>query len=165
MCPLRVESLFSSCLWLFQKSAPLAFKARYAGGLSSQSRSLMQGLDLWLLGEDLCNCNYSLICAFPAQGYESQLYHVSTSPTCLVVVPYFYLQLQMIFSDSLQVIIINSCSVNSWKFGVPVRGGELRVFLLYHLGCSFLTVTFLIYLWQAIISTLFWRNLVVREIL
>ena len=37
------------------------------------------------------------------------------------------------FFASLQVILINSCSANSFNFGVPRGGGELRVFLLYHL--------------------------------
>ena len=39
-------------------------------------------------------------------------------------------------SASLQVILIYSCSVNSFNLGVPVGGGELRVFLLCRLGHS-----------------------------
>ena len=33
------------------------------------------------------------------------------------------------FSASLQVILLESCSVNSCKFGVPLRGGDLPIFL------------------------------------
>ena len=34
------------------------------------------------------------------------------------------------------VFFINGCSADCCDFGVPVRGGELRVFLLGHLGQS-----------------------------
>ena len=37
---------------------------------------------------------------------------------------------------SLQVIAIDSCSVNSCHFDIHMGGGELRVFLLCHLGHS-----------------------------
>ena len=40
----------------------------------------------------------------------------------------------MIFYASFQVVPIDNLPVNSWNFGVPTGGGELRVFLLYHLG-------------------------------
>ena len=39
-----------------------------------------------------------------------------------------------IFSARLRVVLMDSCSVNSCKFGVSAGGGELRVFLLCHLG-------------------------------
>ena len=55
-------------------------------------------------------------------------------PLCLTVVPSLYLQLYKIFSTSLLISLINSCSVNSCNFGVPMEGGELRVFLFHHLG-------------------------------
>ena len=35
------------------------------------------------------------------------------------------------------MFFINGHSANSWDFDVPVRGGELRVFLPHHLGQSF----------------------------
>ena len=40
-----------------------------------------------------------------------------------------YLQLQMIFSAGVQVVLIDSCSVNSYNLGLPVGEGELNVFL------------------------------------
>lgn len=40
-------------------------------------------------------------------------------------------------SSSLQVVLINNCFVNNCNFGLPMGGGELRVFPLCHLGhCS-----------------------------
>ena len=45
-----------------------------------------------------------------------------------------YLPSPMRFSASLQVTLIDSFSVSSCDFGVPMGGGELRVFLLCHLG-------------------------------
>ena len=40
------------------------------------------------------------------------------------------------------VFLIDSCSVNSCIFGVPVGGGELRVFLLCHLRRTFSSTFF-----------------------
>ena len=40
--------------------------------------------------------------------------------------------------------LISSCSTGSCNFGVPVGGGELRVFLFYHLGHSGI---FVLWLW------------------
>lgn len=37
-------------------------------------------------------------------------------------------------SASVQIFLINSCLANSCNFGIPMGEGELRVFLLYHLG-------------------------------
>ena len=49
------------------------------------------------------------------------------------MVPSLYLELWKVFSASLQ-IIVGSCSISGCNFGVPIGGGELRVFLLCHLG-------------------------------
>ena len=61
------------------------------------------------------------------------------SITCLPLLlvslfPSLYILLWKIFPASLQVIILDSCSVNSCNFGVLVGDEELRVFLLCHLG-------------------------------
>ena len=56
-------------------------------------------------------------------------YIASAPPTCLIVVPSLCLQLWKIFSASLQVVFISSCCVHSCNIGVPVGGGELKVFL------------------------------------
>ena len=47
-----------------------------------------------------------------------------------------------IFSASLQIVLVYSLSVNRCDFGVPVGGGELRVFLLCHLGYTFSSTFF-----------------------
>ena len=41
----------------------------------------------------------------------------------------FFLYLQKIFSASIRFVLINSCSVNSSNFGVPLGGDKFRVFL------------------------------------
>lgn len=61
----------------------------------------------------------------------------TATPTCPIVVPSLYLELWKAFYASLHVVFIDSCSVNSCDFGVPVGRSELRVFLFYHLGHSF----------------------------
>ena len=48
----------------------------------------------------------------------------------------FYLQLWNIFSASLQILLISSCSVNSCNSDVSMEVGELSIFLLYHLSYS-----------------------------
>ena len=60
----------------------------------------------------------------------------TATPTCPIVFPSLYLELWKAFYASLHVVFINSCSVNSCDFGVPVGRGELRV-IFYHLGHSF----------------------------
>jgi len=45
-----------------------------------------------------------------------------------------YVLLWNIFSANLQVILRDGCSVSSGNAGVPMRGGKLRIFLLYNLG-------------------------------
>ena len=86
----------------------------------------MWGLSPSLLGKNLCNYDYPPFCGLPTGGWGLSLYCISASPTHLPVVPSLYLKLWKIASASLQVIIINSCSVNSCNFGVPVGGGEVK---------------------------------------
>lgn len=86
--PLRAASLSYSPLVLPSR-ALLAFKARHSEGLSSWCRapemsSLIWGLDPWLFGKNLCNCDYPLVPVSPTVGW---LYHVSTSPTHVVWFP------------------------------------------------------------------------------
>ena len=73
------------------------------------------GSDPFLLGENLHICNYPPVCGLPTQKYGSWLYHIFTS---------FYLchcgSFLQIFSASVQVILINSCSVNSSNFGMSM---------------------------------------------
>ena len=83
--PLRTETLCPTVLQLFCTQAVLVFKTRYSGGLSSQCWTprlgiLMWGLDHLLLGENLCHCDYPLICGSPSQGCGSWIYCVAASP-------------------------------------------------------------------------------------
>ena len=50
-------------------------------------------------------------------------------PTYFIMASSLYLQLQMIFSAGIQVVLIDSCSVNSYNLGLPVGEAELSVFL------------------------------------
>lgn len=54
------------------------------------------------------------------------------------MIPSLVLYLLKNFSLRLQVVLIDSCSVNHciYHFVMLVGGGDLRVFLLYHLGYS-----------------------------
>ena len=113
------------------KVIPTGLQSQMFWGSSSQCRTTRLGSPMWgpdplLLGENLCNCNYSPICGSLTQGYGSG------SPPLLPVLLWFLLYL---FScrRSLLLVFIGRCSINSCKFVVPRRGGELR-FLLHHLG-------------------------------
>lgn len=63
---------------------------------------------------------------------------VSHPSVHLTVIPSLYLELWKIFSANLQVILINSCSVNTCHFGVPTWEDKLRVFLLSHFGYPYI---------------------------
>lgn len=71
----------------------------------------------------------------------------SYSPYC----SFLYLKLWRIIFVTLQLIYIDSCSVFSFSFGVPVGGDELNVFLLHQLGYTPLNSVLKNQSWQ-------WRN-------
>ena len=49
------------------------------------------------------------------------------------MIPFCVSNYGKIFSASLQVILIDGCSVSSCNFGVPMGGDEFRVSLFHHL--------------------------------
>jgi len=59
---------------------------------------------------------------------------VPSRVTSLFVVSSLCIYLQNIVSASIQVVLIDSCSVITCSFVVAVGGSEFRVFLLHHLG-------------------------------
>lgn len=65
--------------------------------------------------------------------------HLVVPSLCLLVVDNLFRRFWSFFIDG--------CSVDRCGFGVLVRGGELRVFLFYHLGRSPRTVHILILGW------------------
>ena len=71
-----------------------------------------------------------------SRGCGSQLSHVSTPPIHLIVVLSLCISLWLIFPASFQVVVIDSCSVNSCTFGVPMGGGELWIFVFRQLDHS-----------------------------
>ena len=77
--------------------------------------------------------NYSFIYEFPTQGYENWLYCNSILPNHLALVPYLYLWLYKTFSSRLW-FFHHDCHVNSCNCAVSMRGDQLRVFLICHLG-------------------------------
>ena len=50
-------------------------------------------------------------------------------PTYFIMASSLSLQLQIIFYAGVQVVLMDSCSVNSYDLGLPVGEGELSVFL------------------------------------
>ena len=78
------------------------------------------GSDPSLLEENLCNCNYPLVCR------SLVMWALTPCPSHLPVVgPCLYLQLQKTFSARLHIFLMKSYFVNSCYFGVPFGGGEL----------------------------------------
>lgn len=82
--PLKYKSLFPLAFWISYMQALLDSKDRCFGDLFSQCRnlgleSLMWGSGPSLLGENLCSCDYPLICRSPTWWCGSWLYYVSTS--------------------------------------------------------------------------------------
>ena len=62
-----------------------------------------------------------------------------------------------IFSASLQVGLMNSCSVNSCDFDVLVGGGELKIFPLQHLGYASYSTSFVQQIFTDAYSLLYFR--------
>lgn len=107
VCPLSVNSLFSSALWDSRKQAPLPFNTKCPGGSSSWCRasgleSLKWGLNFSLLWECFCSCKYSPICEAPTWGYWIGLYHGPVPFTSLNLISSLYFWLQKIFSGRFQ---------------------------------------------------------------
>ena len=93
VCPLRVESLYPIALWFSQNYAPLIFKAKHSGDMSSWYRTprlgrLMWGLVPLLFGEKLCNCNYPPIC-----GHRYMCLELTVALHCLYIMLWFVLYL------------------------------------------------------------------------
>ena len=66
----------------------------------------------------------------PVFGSESPE-HTAFLPFLPILLWFFF------FYIFIQIILIDSCTVRSCDFDVPMGGGELRVFLLCHLGQGF----------------------------
>ena len=99
------------------------------GGLGSPR----WGLDLLLLGVNLLNCNYLLVCGSP------WMYGVLIVPWFYPSYPfhYWFFFIYLVvenLSAHFPVYLINSVSVNNCNFGVPTEGGELGIFILCHFG-------------------------------
>ena len=92
------------------------------------------GSELSLMWENLCNIIILQFVVFPPRGYGIWLYHKSTPPTSLIVVPSMSLAAENIFW-SVSVFFNNSFSIDYCDCDGLVRGGVLMVFLLCHLDC------------------------------
>ena len=85
---------------------------------------------LWSLRWISNPCSPAIVIISPLVGLPtwvcgSWLYPVSTPPTFLLWLLFCIFNCGKIFSTSLQVVLWDSCSVNSCDFEVPVRGREL----------------------------------------
>ena len=84
----------------------------------------------------------AVVTIFSFVGHLWVLTILSLRPSYLSYCGSFFISLVWkTFSASLQVVLIDSCSINSCNLGVPMGGGKLRVFLLCHLGHSFVSVS------------------------
>ena len=121
--------------------SPLAFNVKCSGGSSSPYHTPGLGSLTWGLraltpvGQPL-QYNYSPICGSPTQQVwdliTSQV--CPSSPSCRGSI-FMFLVVEDLFWWVL-VFFLDGCSADGCDFGVLVRGGELRVFLLCRLGCS-----------------------------
>ena len=122
--PLRVESISYSSLHPLKVSTT-GLQSKHSGGWFSWCRTPRLGRIMWgsepsLLWENLCNCNYP-----PLVGHQP-LGMVLDYTTSLPLLPASWFLLSIFtcgryFSASLQAFLTNSCSVNSYNFGVPVE--------------------------------------------
>ena len=122
-------------LRLFCLQASLAFKVRHSGGSSSWHRTPRLGSPIWdsdplLLVGNICDCVYPSIVGHLPRDVSFVL-RVSP-PTHLIVLPSLYLQLWKLFSVSLQVIPIDTCSVKAVILMLPweVVSSQASVILL-----------------------------------
>lgn len=139
MYPLIVESLFPIILWLFHMQAPLAFKPRHSRVHLPSSGSRVWGAwcETWTpdsLGRTSTMVIILLFLGHLLWGCRSLLHCVSALPPISVFLLYIFdCKRSFLFSLFSLIVLIDSSSVNSCHFSVPVEGNELRVFLLCHL--------------------------------
>ena len=125
----------------------------YASPTSLQSQMFWRFIFLvqepWA-GEPVCGActphtlgrTSAVVTIFSFVGHLWVLTILSLRPSYLSYCGSFFISLVWkTFSASLQVVLIDSCSINSCNLGVPMGGGKLRVFLLCHLGHSFVSVS------------------------
>ena len=132
MGPLSMKCLFSTALRLSYMQALLAFKANCYGVLSSQCknprpRAQLELRALILRGEPPQLWLFFCLWVTSLGVWVLTMVHLCTS--YLSLCGSFFLYLQKIFSASIHFVLINSCSVNSSNFGVPLGGDKFRVFL------------------------------------
>ena len=127
-----VHWCLGSDLGSLPKSKPYQPSKPDSGGSPSQGSpvpgSLMWGSGHLLPGGTFCNCSYSSNC-----GWLTWDLGLVTASQSLPPVSLWFL-LDIFTCRGYFLLIFWSfsfnCSVNSCNFGVPLRGGELRVFLL-----------------------------------
>ena len=146
----RVKSLFPSVPWSSCNWAGLAFKAKYSGGSPFQCsmarmRVLTLSSELSFLWERLCQCNYSWVYGLPIQGDMRFDYVADTPlpPSCCISL---FTLLAVDLSWWVLDFFNNGCFADCNVFGVFMRGGELGVLLLCHLGCSLWAYLFFFFL-------------------
>ena len=93
--PLKYKSLFPLAFWISYMQALLDSKDRCFGDLFSQCRnlgleSLMWGSGPSLLGENLCSCDYPLVCGSPLWGCGSCLYCIPPFLPILLIILILY---------------------------------------------------------------------------
>ena len=140
MCGLRVCEIlcqpFKSRVYIFyspsvspiRKSHPLVFKARCSRDLSSWCRTPGLVRLMWGLNHSLFARTSAVVIILPFVSclpWGVGLDHTA-SPSFLLVSLWFLLYIFSCRKSFLLVVFIDSCSVNSCNFGVPVGGLDLR---------------------------------------
>ena len=89
--------------------------------------------DTHFFTQQICVIISSFVCCTTQRVWVLAILYLCPSYPSQCGCPFIF-SCRKIFSASLLVFLINSCSTNSCNFGVSVRGGKVRVFLFCHLG-------------------------------
>lgn len=130
----RVKFSFSVIHWLSWKYIPLLVKDKPSRGLSFYCRIPRLRNQMWDLNPLLFGENPEFVIILPFVSFSPGALGLDYTMflPLLTVSLWFLLYIFIIFfSASLQVDLIDSYSVNSCNINVPVRGGKLKVFLLF----------------------------------
>ena len=136
--PPTMKSLLPPVLWGSWNQTPLAFKATCSGGSYSQCWThrlgcLTWGSELSQLWENFCNIIILQFVAHPPEWYGIWLYHLCAPPTISLWFLLYVFGCSISFLVGSSLFLINGYAAVSCDFGVLMRGGELKVFLLCHL--------------------------------
>lgn len=133
--PFKSGALFPTTLCTSQKQAPLAFRARHSGGSFSQCRAPEWGAQCGAQTHCSVVRTSPIAMILLSLGHSPEgmgLDYYTRIPALILTLLWFYLysfHCRRSFLVSSGLFFINYCFINNFKFGAPVREGDLRVFL------------------------------------